>query len=144
MKMKQYIDEINKASRQGKLVFFVGAGVSTLSGYPRWAELVDVFYKRLYGKEREGVLTSDDYLRIPQIFYDVLEEHEKDQYDEILREIFDVQKKPNSVHYKILSLNPAHIITTNYDDLLEKTCWQRGKYYTKISAEKDVFGATSS
>lgn len=144
MKMKQYIDEINKASRQGKLVFFVGAGVSTLSGYPRWAELVDVFYKRLYGKEREGVLTSDDYLRIPQIFYDVLEEHEKDQYDEILREIFDVQKKPNSVHYKILSLNPAHIITTNYDDLLEKTCWQRGKYYTKISAEKDVSGATSS
>ncbi|MBM7614170.1 SIR2 family protein [Alkaliphilus hydrothermalis] len=144
MSISQYINEINKASRHGKLVFFVGAGLSSLSGYPRWAELVDVFYKRLYGKDREGVLTSDDYLRIPQIFYDVLEENKKNKYDEILREVFDVEKIPNSIHYKILSLNPAHIITTNYDDLLEKTCWQRGKYYTKISAEKDVSGATSS
>lgn len=144
MSISQYIDEINKASRHGKLVFFVGAGLSSLSGYPRWAELVDVFYKRLYGKDIEEKLTSDDYLRIPQIFYDVLEEHQKNQYDEILKEVFDVEKMPNPIHYKILSLNPVHIITTNYDDLLEKTCWQRGKYYTKISAEKDVSGATSS
>lgn len=146
MSLNQYIKEINKASRHGKLVFFVGAGVSTLSGYPRWIELVDTFYEKLYGKKRSKSekLSSDDYLRIPQIFYDVLDKHEKDQYDDILKEVFDVQKTPNPIHYKILSLNPVHIITTNYDDLIEKTCWQRGKYYTRISAEEDVSGAISS
>ncbi len=146
MSLSQYINEINKASRHGKLVFFVGAGVSTLSGYPRWIELVDEFYEKLYGKRRDNgyVLSSDDYLRIPQVFYDVLGEHEKDQYDSILKQIFNVEKNPNPIHYKILSLNPVHIITTNYDDLIEKTCWQRGKYFTKISSEKDVSGAISS
>jgi hypothetical protein len=73
-----------------------------------------------------------------------LEEDEKSQYDEILKEVFDVQNSPNSIHHKILSLNPAHIITTNYDNLLEDTYYQRGKYYTKISAEKDVSKAASS
>lgn len=146
MSLNQYIKEINKASRHGKLVFFVGAGVSTLSRYPRWIELVDTFYEKLYGKKRSKSekLSSDDYLRIPQIFYDVLDKHEKDQYDDILKEVFDVPKNPNPIHYKILSLNPVHIITTNYDDLIEKTCWQRGKYYTRISAEEDVSGAISS
>lgn len=89
MSLSQYINEINKASRHGKLVFFVGAGVSTLSGYPRWIELVDEFYEKLYGKRRDNgyVLSSNVYLRIPQVFYDVLGEHEKDQYDSILKQI---------------------------------------------------------
>lgn len=143
-KMMQYIDEINKASRRGKLVFFVGAGVSSLSGYPKWSKLVDVFYKELYGEDREKELTSDDYLKIPQKYYDVLEESEKNKYDDILKNVFDVDSEPNEIHYKLVSLNPAHIITTNYDDLLEKTCCQRGKYYTKISREKDVSGDVSA
>jgi len=139
-KMMQYIDEINKSSRRGKLVFFVGAGVSSLSGYPKWSKLVDVFYKELYGEEKgeENEFTSDEYLKIPQMYYDVLEKSEKNKYDDILKNVFDVDSEPNEIHYKLLSLNPAHIITTNYDDLLEKTCCQRGKYYTKISREKDV------
>ena len=115
--MKQYADEINEASRLGKLVFFVGAGVSRLSEYPTWGGLVDKFYKELYGKDRVGEYSSDELLRIPQFFY---ESKGKRHYELILRDVFDVEKEPHDIHYKILSLNPAHIITTDYDDLLEQ------------------------
>jgi hypothetical protein len=123
------------------LVFFVGAGLSTLSEYPQWWELVDKYYYELYGKRKGRNYTSDDYLKIPQIFYDVKGET---AYDAILEDVFSIVKTPNSIHYKLVAMNPVHIITTNYDDLIEKTCWQRGKYYSLISAEEDVANASSS
>lgn len=144
MDIRRYIDEINRASRNGNLVFFVGAGVSFLSGYPKWKDLVDAFYRELYKKEKEKEYTSDDYLRIPQVFYDILDDGDKKQYDEILESVFDVEKEPNPIHYKILTMNPVHLITTNYDNLLEKTCKQRGKYYSIISHDSDVSKADSS
>lgn len=136
-----YIKEIARASKYGKLVFFVGAGLSTLSEYPQWWELVDKYYYELYGKSKDGDYTSDDYLKIPQIFHDVKGET---AYDTILEDVFSIIKTPNSIHYKLVAMNPVHIITTNYDDLIEKTCWQRGKYYSLISAEEDVAIALSS
>lgn len=140
-KLHQYIQELTKASKNGKLVFFVGAGLSALSEYPQWRKLVDEYYVGLYGKKKESDYTSDEYLRIPQIFYDVKGE---DAYDEILEKVFAVDKPTNQIHDKILALNPVHIITTNYDNLIDKACWQRGRYFSVISAEEDVAKATSS
>ncbi len=136
-----YIKEIARASKYGKLVFFIGAGLSTLSEYPQWWELVDKYYYELYGKRKVGNYTSDEYLKIPQIFYDVKGET---AYDNILKDVFSIEKNPNLIHYKLIAMNPVHIITTNYDNLIEKTCWQRGKYYSHISAEEDVAIASSS
>lgn len=144
MNINEYIKEINKASRYNKLVFFVGAGVSKLSGYPKWSELVDRFYEELYGPNAPGNYSSDELLRIPQIYYDSLEENEKHKYYEIIEKAFKEEKEPNNIHRKILSLNPFYIITTNYYNLLEKTCWERGKYYTIISSDKNVSGDVSS
>ena len=137
----QYVRELTDASRNGKLVFFVGAGVSALSNYPQWSKLVDKYYVELYGKAKEERYSSDEYLRIPQIFYDV---KGKAAYDQILEETFLVDSLINPIHDKILAMNPAHIISTNYDDLIEKTCWRRGKYFSIISAEEDVASATSA
>ncbi|WP_319995466.1 SIR2 family protein [Trichococcus shcherbakoviae] len=140
-KYREYIKEIARASKYGKLVFFVGAGLSTLSEYPQWWELVDRYFNELYGKKKEGDFSTDEYLKIPQIFYDVKGE---EAYDKILNDIFSVDKNPNPIHFKILAMNPVHIITTNYDNLIDKTCLQRGKYYSHISAEEDVALAPSS
>jgi len=140
-KYREYIKEIARASKYGKLVFFVGAGLSTLSEYPQWWELVDRYFNELYGKKKEGDFSTDEYLKIPQIFYDVKGE---EAYDKILNDIFSVEKNPNPIHFKILAMNPVHIITTNYDNLIDKTCLQRGKYYSHISAEADVALAPSS
>lgn len=139
-KLFNYIRELADASKNGKLVFFVGAGVSTLSEYPQWRELVDKFYYELYGKENEEHYSAEEYLRIPQIFYDVKGEL---AYNQILEETFSVDRPINSIHDKILAMNPSHIITTNYDYLIEKACWKRGKYFSMISSEEDVARATS-
>lgn len=140
-KLVEYIKEITDASRKGNLVFFVGAGVSRLSDYPSWSELVDRFYKRLYGVEKNENYSSDEFLRIPQIFYDVKGEKE---YNKILKDVFDVEKSPNPIHDKILAMSPTHIITTNYDNLLDTVCLKRGEYFSVISSEEDVASAKSS
>lgn len=140
-KVIQYIKEITESSRNRKLVFFVGAGVSTLSDYPQWWRLVDKYHEELYGSPKEGNYSSDEYLRIPQIFYNVKGEM---AFDNILKDFFQVDKPTNPIHDKIISMNPAHIITTNYDNLIDTVCWKRGKYYSVISAEEDVANATSS
>ena len=89
---------------------------------------------------KEGNYSSDELLRIPQIFYDVKGENE---FDRILEDVFSVERPTNPIHDKILAMNPAHIITTNYDDLIDKTCWKRGRYFSVISAEEDVAQAIS-
>jgi hypothetical protein len=139
--LNAYIKEITRASKFGKLVFFIGAGLSKLSGYPTWSELVDKYYIEIHGKKKTTDYSSDDFLQVPQIYFDVKEEN---GYDNIIEKVFSVNVSPNPIHYKILALNPVHIITTNYDNLIEKTCWQRGKYYSHISAEEDVAEASST
>jgi hypothetical protein len=136
----EYVREIATASKYGKLVFFVGAGLSTLSELPQWWELVDRYYYGLFGKKKTSY-TPDDYLKIPQIYYDVKGEAE---YDKILEAVFNVDRNPNLIHFKLLAMNPYHIVTTNYDNLIEKTCLQRGKYFSNISTEEDVGNASSS
>lgn len=139
-KLLEDILELTDASRNGKLVFFVGAGVSTLSEYPRWNDLIDKYYCELYGKAKEEKYSADDYIRIPQIFHDV---KGSNLYDQILKDTFSVERTTNPIHDKILAMNPAHIITTNYDNLIEKACWKRGKYFSVISSEEDVAQASS-
>ncbi|MGG5180999.1 SIR2 family protein [Bacillus sp. MM09(2025)] len=136
----EYIKEITTSSRNGKLVFFVGAGVSTLSDYPQWWRLVDKYHEELYGSSKNGTYSSDELLRIPQIFYNV---KGPAAFDNILEGFFQVDKSTNQIHDKILAMNPVHIITTNYDNLIETACWKRGKYFSVISAEEDVANANS-
>lgn len=140
-KLAEYLKEITEASKNGNLVFFIGAGVSSLSEYPQWRQLVDRFYEELYGVKKVGEYSQDEYLRIPQMFYDV---NGKVAYDQILKEIFHIERSTNQIHDKILAMNPVHIITTNYDNLIDTACLKRGKYFSVISGEEDVAKATSS
>lgn len=139
-KIYQYINDITESSKNDKLVFFVGAGVSALSNYPSWRSLVDNFYEKLYGHPKQGDYPPDEFLRIPQMFYNV---KGKSAYDSVLTEVFQVDRQTNPIHDKILGMNPKHIITTNYDNLIDTACWKRGKYFSVISTEADVANPTS-
>jgi len=140
-KTHQYVQEISKAAKNNNLIFFIGAGISRISNYPQWGELVDKYYMNLYGEQKGNSYSSDEYLRIPQIFYDV---EGPQAYEKILEDVFSVDRDTNSIHKKILAMNPVHILTTNYDNLIEKACWERGQYLSVISSEEDVANATSS
>ena len=136
-KLKSFTQEslriIKKASEDNKLVIVVGAGVSMLSNLPSWKEIIDRFSGPF--SEQKEQYSQNEYLRIPQKYYN-LRGH-KEYYD-LLREIFDLDLKSNKVHDEILKLNPIHLITTNYDDLLEQAIDARGLFYDVIAKDEEV------
>lgn len=135
--MKSFVEEskkiINKASINNKLVIFVGAGVSMNSGYPSWTNLITEFANGLGLNISQ--LSDDDYLKIPQYYYNLRKE--KEYYDVVLNK-FDINAKPNKIHELMLELNPNHIITTNYDDLIERACNKKGLFFDVVAKDKDL------
>ena len=140
------IKNIQKAIENNKLVIFVGAGVSRNSGIPTWAELIKELAKDLgikaKGTDSKGneVFSNDEFLKIPQYYFN--ERKEKEYYSKV-KEVLDKEFQPNEIHKMIFELNPTHIITTNYDNLLEQ---QANRFQTKrkyCKAANDIELATA-
>lgn len=153
-----------------KLVIFVGAGVSrNVSGLPSWNDLVIKMAESIgYSKcnlcsrkndcnnrcdkcsnkdscENKCVLindfSSDEYLKIPQYVYN----KKKSLYTEVLQNCIT----DNAIHDAPLSkaifeINPDHIITTNYDKLLESSNSEFCRQYDVIVTDKDLLNAEKS
>lgn len=62
------LQRILTASQNNALTFFVGAGVSALSGAPTWKALIHAISDKL-GQTRKDEYSSDENLQIPQMFY---------------------------------------------------------------------------
>lgn len=121
---------IQQASKQGRLVIFVGAGVSANSGVPTWSQLINEM------KLECNIEYETDGLKIAQYYKDLRGDKE---YMDKVKEILKYNNViPNSIHKAILSLNPCHIITTNYDNLLEQEISNEYKQFTIIREDKDI------
>ena len=136
MEQRELLDIINiirDKSENGKLVIFVGAGVSrNVKGMPSWEDLVrematevgyskcDTCKKKTRDCESKCLLkdvyTTDEFLKIPQHLFNADEE----KYYEIIKKNFSISYKGAPLSQVIFDLNPTHIITTNYDHLLEQ------------------------
>lgn len=133
--MKENLSHIKEKIFKEKLVIFVGAGVSKNSQVPTWGHIVrkyakklnytqclscyfqtDDCYKTCHYKYR---FSTDEYLKIPQYFYSQDQSENHQDYYTILKEAFNKEFKPNILNDLIVSLNPEHIITTNYDHLMD-------------------------
>lgn len=128
------IIEIRKALEQNKLVIFVGAGVSANSKLPNWSELVKKFADEINYPDTEEHFTSDQMLNIPQYMYDT----NKERYYEIINNSFDIEMKPNPINELILELLPNHLITTNYDKLLENSSEVNVSQYQVVNSDSDL------
>lgn len=136
MKLDEKIRYIKNAKDEDKLIIFVGAGISKNSNLPDWDQLIKVFVNKLNYPINEGKeLSSDDYLKIPQYYYNIFGNEE---YKKVIREELDVERQPNDIHELIFKLNPKHIITTNYDRLLENTIIEQRMLFDVISKDKDL------
>src|SRR5690625_5167 len=142
MSTNEHIKEISEASKNGKLTIFVGAGVSKLSNYPDWKELTDEFAKKIGIKPKQSY-SNEEYLSIPQKYYYSIGKNDKEYY-KLIKEQLDKDIEPNIVHNLILSLKPVNIITTNFDDLIEKSVSKNGLFYDVISNDMDVANAKVS
>lgn len=117
MEFYQMIEDMQRFLKRNKLVIFVGAGVSKNSGVPTWGQMVRVFAEKMeYPVER---LSTDEYIRIPQYFYGMDESEGHKIYYDTLREIISPEAEPNILNELIAKIHPKHIVTTNYDKLMD-------------------------
>lgn len=110
--LEQDIRFLAEELEKGKLVVFVGAGVSKNSGLPDWKELIKDYAKYRGIKE----FTSKEYLTIPE---EVFERYGSLKYYEIAEKRFSGKYVPNSIHRILKEMDLTYIITTNYDTLIE-------------------------
>jgi SIR2-like domain len=132
--IKTSIRKIKEASDNNKLVLFVGAGVSANSGVPNWGQVIEKMAKDLGIVEVDNSLET--YLKIPQYYFN--ERGEKEYFDK-LHEIFLAKKyTTNPIHKELFKLNPIHIVTTNYDNLLENAANENGYFYHVVREDRDL------
>lgn len=122
---------IKNAINTKKLVVFAGAGISIDAGVPSWGKLIDEIKKELDLPENET-----DYLKIPQIYYN---ERQEKEYIEKIRNVLGHKKlKHNEIHEEIFELNPEHILTTNFEDLLEQVINKNSLPFSIVKQDVDL------
>ena len=163
------IEKIREEKRNHKLVIFVGAGVSKNSGACSWWELVKEIAEKIgYSKCRSCEMktvncsscgnqvkvckddcllkysfTNEEFLLIPQLYYDSQDKDHKDYYSFIL-EKFSAIGAPNIIDDIIISLEPECIITTNYDHLIESVKNPNASKYTVIKKDNELLFKTGN
>jgi len=130
-------ERIINASRNHSLTFFVGAGISTLSGAPSWNGLIQDICRELKRPVKD-VYSSDEYLRIPQMYYYSIEKNDIKYYDFIEKSLVSTSLLPNEIHRELLSFNPISFITTNFDDLLEEAAIRACQGFKVIACDDEV------
>jgi len=125
------IRELYDLAQSGKkpILFWVGAGVSSWCGYPRWEELSQNIannfkkYEKGYNDKREllnNLLEQGEY----PLFFQECRNINKSRYYEALIKSFRPLRGISPVYgrfiTRILSINPLYIVTTNIDECLEK------------------------
>ncbi len=126
------IKHIQSASKAGRLVLFVGAGVSVNSGVPAWRGLIDAMKEEL----PDSVKNEVDDLKVAQMYRD--SRGYKEYMDKVKDTLKYNQTIPNPIHKAILDLLPVHLITTNYDDLLEQEIKKEYHQYSIIRQDSDL------
>ena len=169
-KIKEQIEKIKQINLNQNLVIFVGAGVSKNSGVCSWWELVKEIADKIgenkctsckikdliceeCGEKIELCnldgrncklkydFSTEDFLRIPQHFYESLgdSEEDKEPYYDFLKDKFcSKDYETNIIDEIIVKLQPEHIITTNYDHLLEKVKDPTVSKYATITKDDDM------
>jgi len=128
-----YANSIYNASKNNNLVIIVGAGISRNSGVPVWNDLVLEMKKDL----PESIKYEHDALKIAQLYKNTF--GHKLTIDKVKTVLKYGKCIPNKIHKAIFDLNPCHIITTNYDDLLEKFDSELiGSHFSTIRRDQDI------
>jgi hypothetical protein len=127
----KYISDIIEAKNNGTLAIFVGAGVSKCANnnFPTWSEIINCLKNELNEKN------ENDFSKIAQLYYMKFGEF---VYLKKIQEFFPDYYSSSSVHKLIFDINPDVIITTNFDNLLEKTIEEYSYNYDIIRCDDDL------
>lgn len=123
---------LRDAMLEKRLVVFVGAGASIDSGLPSWGKAIEIIADKLGLKS-----TALDYMKIPQYYYN---KYRNKEYVQLMRKIFKFKEDLPvcDVQRNIVRLNTHTIITTNYDNLIEKAAQENAEFIQVISKDNSL------
>lgn len=125
------IQIIKNAINTNKLVIFGGAGISIDANVPSWSAVISKIKDEL-----DLPVDEKDFLKIAQIYFNDRQEKE---YVEKIRLLLGHKKlRYNEIHEELFELNPEHILTTNFDDLLEQVITKNSLPFSIIKEDKDL------
>ncbi|MCW7503893.1 SIR2 family protein [Leptospira paudalimensis] len=131
---RKYIETIVSANNDNSLAIFVGSGISKSSEskgikLPSWADLIEEFKVEL------EIDNESDFLKIAQLYHLAFGEY---TYYQKIKSYFPDHIPPSVIHKLIFDIYPHVIITTNWDNLLEKTIQENTYLYDVISSDNDL------
>lgn len=127
-----HILQLQEAMKQNRLVVFVGAGASASVGVPTWPKLIQSFKSEV----PEELYDEGDSLKTAEVYRELRGEAE---YLTHVKKVLKYGETSSGlVHDAIMSLDPCHIITTNYDDLLEQAAMSNNKQYYVVAKDEDL------
>ena len=130
--------KLHQVLKQSDTVLFIGSGVSLWSGLPSWAEAIEKLAQLLeaYGVNADLVRAEAKREDLIQAASYGLDQLNNQQLSEFIRALcLDGKAKPAEIHRKIVNLGPRYYITTNYDDLIEKSLrkWKADRDYRVVT-----------
>jgi hypothetical protein len=123
--------DLEQALRARECVIFAGAGLSSGAGLPDWTSLA----RRL--SDDLGIRLDDrlNYLDLAQWYR---ERFGADELADVIRRTYTTAAHPTLAHYLLMSLPVRHVLTTNYDDLLERALSALKRHPVKVVHQADV------
>lgn len=142
--MIQWPETLLREIADRRVVFFIGSGISKAANptFPGWAQLLQSLAASLETrKDRELVKRLIRQGRLLDAAQVIRDGRVRADLSAELRRIFQVRPIPHhSVYEDILTMDPKTIITTNYDELIEKNFehYSDGGEAHSISTHKDM------
>lgn len=128
--------------RGGRVILFVGAGVSADLGLPTWDDFIGRLGIELGFEPREFLALSPDlrslaeYYRLEHRSLDALCKRMASEWH-----VDDSALAASSAHRRIVDLDFRSVYTTNYDDLLERAYGLAGRAFNKVVTADDIAGS---
>ena len=135
-------DELVGLFREGRVIPFVGAGMSANVGYPSWDTLLERLGENLGQGDlthQEVVeLTGNDRLRIAEYYYLTEGKQVGPLRREIDRQFANVSPLVFGGYVDLANLGSQRLYTTNFDDLIESTYRELELPYKRIATPRDL------
>jgi hypothetical protein len=133
-----HLQKIKEAKNDNKLVFFIGSGMSKNVGLPDWGELINELKKDLNTKEED----KEDNLKIAQLYFLEFGGYE---YIKKIKSYFPLEiSNTQNIHQLLIKIFPQHIITTNWDTVIEKAIDDEMALYDIVRNDGELINTTSN
>ena len=156
-KILNHIRILRDKSEADKLIAFIGSGVSrNVAGMPSWYDLIvkmanvvnyskcdTCTHKNLNCKincKFKEEYTPDEFLKIPQY----VANKNKKIYLKLIKDSFPEMRVDAPLSKAIFDIHPSHIITTNYDNLLETSKSIFRSQYELIVKDADLLNSNKN